>query len=875
MPIQVLMRSINSLFLVAVLALSIGAAGASAATPSVRVGDGAACALSEAGNVSCWGANVYNQLGDGTYKDSAVPVAVKNVSNAVQIDVGYYSACALIADGTVKCWGHASYGELGTGGPPGDSGGATTIAGLTGVTKISVGEGTICAIISSPAGTVKCWGYGSSGQLGIVAPPSSTADLKTPILGGPATDISVSDFHACAVVSGGVKCWGSNSYKQVADSATPKYDTPQVVPALTSGVALASAGNENSCAILLSGAIKCWGAGLSGQNGTGLFANNSTPTNTLITSGAVAMGYGYSHRCALIGDAARCWGQNNRGQVGDGTTDNQASPFTPPGLGAGVTSVDAGGENSCAIVSKLVKCWGDNSTGIIGNGPAGNQNAPVTVLGVSGATDVDVSEDHGCAISGGLLKCWGANSVGALGTGVDGEIATTPVAATTFGSGQTAVGVSRGTTCTVDSGAVKCAGYGFFGQLGNNTSGGSTPTAVSATILTTGVGKIEGGYEATCAIPTSGAENGKVYCWGVNGNSVLGHGAGQDYATLQSLDEPTAVVGIAGSATSVALNYTHACAAVSGALKCWGQNNGGSVSGAAPTSAQYPAIQTPGVSNVSTSLTDAVAVSYGSSCAIVTSPAGGIKCFGEGNNGTLGNGSFSSSFSEVDVTGISGATSLAGNLSAFCAVVSGAVKCWGRNEAGQLGNGTNVGSNVPVAVTGITDAVSVAGQGASFCALLSGGGVKCWGEGYYGQLGAGGAAYVTSPTDVLGLSLFNPPPPPAYVKQKIKPTLKLNGKVKKSGKKLISVPLKLYFAAPAGSNAATVCTGNTTISIKTSKKKTAKLKVKFKRKGANCTYSGKIKLPKSFKGKKKKFKISVPTNADVLAYKGTKTLKLK
>jgi hypothetical protein len=67
----------------------------------------------------------------------------------------------------------------------------------------------------------------------------------------------------------------------------------------------------------------------------------------------------------------------------------------------------------------------------------------------------------------------------------------------------------------------------------------------------------------------------------------------------------------------------------------------------------------------------------------------------------------------------------------------------------------------------------------------------------------------------------------------------------------------------------------TTISVKTSKKKTTKLKVKFKRKGANCTYTGKIKLPNSFKGKKIKFTVAVPTNADVLAYKSTKPLKLK
>lgn len=866
------MRTLLKISVCFALLFAACAQSAGAATPSVRVATDYACALAQAGTVSCWGGNARGQLGDGTRKNSPTPVAVKDVSDAVQIDAGMYGACALIADGTVKCWGATIYGALGTSSPAGEYGTATTIAGISGATKISVGEATICAILSSPAGAVKCWGYGAAGQLGVSSPPSSTGTPQTVSLGGPATDVAVSEFHACAVVATALKCWGGNNYKQILNTATSQYDTPQTVPALSSGVALAAPGNNHTCAVMLSGAVKCWGTGSLYQDGTGVVGSSTTPQNSLITAGATAVGYGSDHRCALLGDSVRCWGRNYRGQLGDGTTTDNPTPLTPSGMGSGVSSVDSGGDTTCAIVAKSVMCWGDNAAGALGNGGSNDRNVPVSVAGVTAATAVDVSQDHACAVESGQLKCWGDNSIGALGTGSNGGIQTSAVAATTFGPGQSAVATSKGTTCTVDTGALKCVGYGYYGQLGNNTSSGSTPSAVAATILTTGMGRIAGGYEAFCGSPTSGADTGKVFCWGHNYYSVLGQGAGQDSGTLAMRDEPTFVPGIASGTTSIAVGYRHACAVVSGSLRCWGQNDGGDVTGAA-TSAEYPAVQTPGLSSVNTTSSRAVAVSYGSTCAIVTSPAGGIKCFGQNNLGTLGDGTTTNSLTPVNVSGITGATAIAGSDSAFCAVVSGSVRCWGRNDVGQLGNGTNAGSNSPVTVSGITTATSIAGGSSSFCALLSGGSVKCWGDGYFGQLGAGAPLYSAAPSTVAGLSLF-PPDPPVYIKQKVKPTLKLNGKVKRKGSK-IAVPLKLSYSAPAGSSTVTVCGGTATISVKTSKEKTAKLKAKFKRVGSTCRYKGTFKLPKALKGKKAKFKISLPGNADLLAGRTTKTLRLK
>ncbi len=851
-------------------AFTMLAGSASAATPSVRVALKYACALAQDGTVSCWGANERGQLGDGTQSSRSTPVAVKDVANAVQIDVGMYGACALIADGTVKCWGATLYGALGTAGPATETGTATTVVGISGATKISVGEATICAIVSSPVpGTVKCWGYGGAGQLGVSSPPSSTATPQT-VSGLVASDISVGDFYACAVASGALKCWGTNYSNQIDTSATSTvYETPVTGGGLTSGVAAVNAAVDHTCVITTGSTVKCWGAGTLGQHGNGTTSNSATPQNTNIDPGVTALGQGDSHVCALLGDSARCWGNNYRGQLGTGSNDTySATPVTPSGMASGVSAIDAGGHNTCAIVGKSVKCWGETDSGAIGSGFSGSSNTPADVFGIAGATAIAAGGGHSCAVASSALKCWGSNLSSELG-----DMTTTPsslpVSASTFSGTVSSSAVSNGSTCAIVSGAVKCVGYGYFGQLGNNGDT-SQSTAVSATVLTSGTPLIEGNNYTFCATPTTGGNLGKVYCWGYNYDSMLGQGAGQNFATLSYAKQPS-LTAITSGATALAVGLRHVCAVVSSALKCWGRDNYGEVTGSS-THGEFPDIKTPGISNVIAGART-VAVSYGTTCAIVTSPSGSIKCFGSGNSGTLGNNSTADSSTPVTVTGITGATQVAGGDYSFCALVSGSVKCWGLNTNGQLGNGSNASSKVPVTVSGITNAVAISGQKETFCALVSTGGVKCWGDGSEGQLGTGVPIAATTPLTVGGLSVFLPDPIP-YVKQKAAPKLKLNGKIKRKGKR-ISVPLKLTYAAPSGSNAATVCTGTSKLIVKTSKTKSVTLKVKFKTLPASCSFKGKMLLPRSLRGKKIKFAIKLPGNADLLSSSTSKTLRLK
>jgi alpha-tubulin suppressor-like RCC1 family protein len=152
-------------------------------------------------------------------------------------------------------------------------------------------------------------------------------------------------------------------------------------------------------------------------------------------------------------------------------------------------------------------------------------------------------------------------------------------------------------------------------------------------------------------------------------------------------------------------------------------------------------------------LSDIIAISAPAdgqhACALTRS--GGVKCWGQNSDGQLGNGSTDSSYSPVDVIGLTEKViAIATGLKHGCAVLSdGSVKCWGDNEYGKLGNGTTVSSLTPVSVRGINDAIAVTAGQMFTCALTRGGGVKCWGQSVH--LGNNRIGDSSVPVDVTGL----------------------------------------------------------------------------------------------------------------------------
>src|SRR5438445_12426549 len=142
-------------------------------------------------------------------------------------------------------------------------------------------------------------------------------------------------------------------------------------------------------------------------------------------------------------------------------------------------------------------------------------------------------------------------------------------------------------------------------------------------------------------------------------------------------------------------------------------------------------------------------VSAGAFFTCVRLSDGTAQCTGRNQFGQLGHGDGILTTSSVPVagSGLTTATRVVTGAEHACALLEDStVRCWGAGDSGQRGDGTfNNSSTVPVAVVGsngagaLTGAVTAVTGGYHSCALLGDGTMWCWGRNAQGQLGDGTA----------------------------------------------------------------------------------------------------------------------------------------
>jgi len=276
-------------------------------------------------------------------------------------------------------------------------------------------------------------------------------------------------------------------------------------------------------------------------------------------------------------------------------------------------------------------------------------------------------------------------------------------------------------TCALmTSGGILCWGDNSAGQLGDG-SRTTRANPVGVVGLAAGIGAVGAGGEHTCALTLGGG----VKCWGLDYDGQLGDGSGAfGVVHVTAVD----VVGLSQGVASIAAGASHSCAVTSTAgVKCWGRNDHGQLGDGTTTKRLVPV----DVSGLATGVS-AVALGEYHTCALMS--AGGVKCWGDNDDGQLGDGSMTERHTPVNVAGLAGATAIAAGDFHACALANGGAACWGDNGNGQLGDGTTTSSAVPVAVSGLASGVAAVSAGADFdhsCALLVGGSVRCWGEYYF------------------------------------------------------------------------------------------------------------------------------------------------
>lgn len=593
---------------------------------------------------------------------------------------------------------------------------------------------TSLTIAAGASSQIFYYKHASAGPLTLTASDQATilSNGTLAIKVGTFTAISAGHSYSCAIVDGSLSCWGWGEYGNLGDGSALDSPVPVQVSGVTSGATKVSNAGETAltCAVI-GGAAKCWGINANNQIGDGTTVTRNAPTQVSgLTTNVTDISVGWTHVCAVHNGAAKCWGYNGSGQLGDATYTDASTPIQVSGLSTGVTAIAAGRAHACALVSGGVKCWGVNYYGHLGNGTQTASNIPVQVSGLTtGVAAIAAGLYHSCALlDTGAVKCWGANYSGQLGDGTTG-FSSVPIQVSGLTSGVTAIDVGSGAdnTCAVFSGSIKCWGANLHGQIGDNTlTNRLVPTQVQS--LTSGGEKVATGTHHSCAIA-----NGMVQCWGYQRMGQLGDGK-----TLRQII-PISAVSMTSNVLQASAGANVSCALlVGGSVKCWGTNAYSTLgSGAAVSWSSMPVL----VSGLTSGVTQ-ISMGQTHGCAIQN---GAALCWGSNAYGQLGDNSTTTRTTPVPVSGLSsGVTSVGVGQYSSCAVISGAAKCWGVNSYGQLGDGTTSTSIVPVQVSGLTSGVASISVGPfSACAILDSGAAKCWG--YNSGFGGG-----TTPVAVSG-----------------------------------------------------------------------------------------------------------------------------
>ena len=203
-------------------------------------------------------------------------------------------------------------------------------------------------------------------------------------------------------------------------------------------------------------------------------------------------------------------------------------------------------------------------------------------------------------------------------------------------------------------------------------------------------------------------------------------------------------------ATDIIAGAGHSCALLqTGIITCWGNNEDGQLGNGQGGDGEFSAAPVQ-VADI----TDATAITAGYEHSCALRQGGTISCWGDNWDAQLGNGTNDDSSVPVQVANITDATAIIAGGEHSCALrQGGTVTCWGSNADGQLGNGQRDDSSVPVQVADITDATAITAGYDHSCALHPTGRISCWGNNTSGLLGDGQSdSHSSVPVQIAGIT---------------------------------------------------------------------------------------------------------------------------
>lgn len=524
------------------------AIGAVLAVAVVGLGALPSSAVPTSGSALAWGSNTYGELGNGTFANSSVPVAVNGPTDVVSVSAGGDHGMALRSDGTVWTWGRNAVGQLGNGTTtnstipvrvcaPGQT--APCGAFLSGIKAVSAGS--LFSLALRNDGTVWAWGQGiglGAGFGGALSVPVQVCAVGAVI---PCTSflqnvVSISagsghngGLHAMALRSDGTAVsWGFGfngelgAGPSVSVTSVPvQVCAPTGCGGLLTGVTAIGTGESHSFAVKSDGTVFAWGDNVFAQLGDGTLDGTDLPVQvcapgqtapcTSFLGGVQAVTGRNGASVAVKSDGTVwTWGNGFSGQAGNGTnTAVNPVPVQVCAVGqsapcsaflTGAVAVAAGLVHEAALLAAgKVVAWGNNSEGQLGDGTTTGRNVPVVVSGVGGASGIAAGANHTLAVVGApSADLMVAKSASAYSVTIGDPVTFT---ITVKNNGPQAVSGAQ----VVEP----VAGPMTFASLSAPTGGSClAPPAGSAGVVTCTLGLLASGATATFTVTTTAVAKG-------------------------------------------------------------------------------------------------------------------------------------------------------------------------------------------------------------------------------------------------------------------------------------------------------------------------------------------------------------------------------
>lgn len=530
------------------------------------------CAVKSDGRLFCWGVNDYGQLGNGDTENSAEPVQEQTAATDwCKVSTGSVYTCALKNDGRIFCWGANVAETLGDKYTDFSSTPVQEQSAADDWKDIDVGDSHICALKDD--GRIFCWGYNSSGELGVDPPSNSSVPLQELTGANDWAGVWAGTYSTCAVKNDGrLFCWGDNQYLQLGNSTIPDGETssrnsrtPVQEYTDADDWVSASPGKDHTCAVKNDGRLFCWGSSRGGKLGNNNDGDNRTPVQEYTAAEDwTDLAAGGSRTCALKHDGRIfCWGSGSFGTLGIGSESNSWIAVQEVTTANDWAEVSVGGNQVCALKTDgRLFWWGWGEYRDFGSS---SSQANVAPLQEDTAADdwaqISADSQYSCAVKkDGRLFCWGYGTEGQLGTTRD--IAKIPTQEVTAADDWEQVSTNAMHACAVKTdGTLFCWGNGEFGQLGNSSNADSQVPIQEYTAAGDWA-FVATGYRYTCALKT----DGRVFCWGWGEAGRLGNDSNSD--SLTPVQEAT----LADDWVEISVDNAVCALKQDGRIFCWGRN---------------------------------------------------------------------------------------------------------------------------------------------------------------------------------------------------------------------------------------------------------------------------------------------------------------